>query len=492
VGSRTYQTQISQTSQSRRRRQRRFQEEAGEPEADAVRSAALENETASGNPLQQVALAGPAAANLRAGAVQRIQRAAGNQAVGHLLLQRQGGGQPTPAPATAKIIWQMPFDLGPASDRGTARAGLVVMADQLNSLRDFLSAEEVVQLKGALKGINDERVALAGNGPLTSADVTDLNIITVLVKASYNQKYESAKNRMKAALAQIFARDTSVEEEAAAEALHIAFIEGAGEDRIGALKETVSSLKAYSEKSKKVAEWAKKAASAIDAAKTVEAMEKVIKGAEGVGKAIGHIQNFLTVARSFATIAGFDNQKAGEMQNDINKFQATIDAIDVVMTFAKAVPLLGTLWSSYYKPLTDACIKGLAKIARLLDKPRRELALVEWMMDPRPAGQTPIIPKGLDRFFPGGQPILDFMYPLLNEGTPVVTSTVEQFFLSYLKQMNVGQPEGEKLEKESQSHWYNPFTWGTPAKAPNLMEWAEKNKDMVWAMLYGSLPHNLR
>lgn len=114
------------------------------------------------------------------------------------------------------------------------------------------------------------------------------------------------------------------------------------------------------------------------------------------------------------------------------------------------------------------------------------------MSNPRPPGTTPIIPAALIMFFPGGQPILDFMYPLVNDGSASPNATVEQFFLQRRSQFNAGEGNSNQLQSESHSHWYNPLSWGENDTAPNLMDWVTRNSDTVWAQLYGSLPHSLR
>ena len=40
--------------------------------------------------------------------------------------------------------------------------------------------------------------------------------------------------------------------------------------------------------------------------------------------------------------------------------------------FGKAVPLFGELWSKWYKPMIDACVKGLRVLARYEERQGRE------------------------------------------------------------------------------------------------------------------------
>ena len=50
-------------------------------------------------------------------------------------------------------------------------------------------------------------------------------------------------------------------------------------------------------------------------------------------------------------------------QQSLNRFQAGLDVIDIGMSFVKAVPVLGSLWSNYYYPAATACITALGRIA---------------------------------------------------------------------------------------------------------------------------------
>ena len=84
------------------------------------------------------------------------------------------------------------------------------------------------------------------------------------------------------------------------------------------------------------------------------------------------------------------------------------------------------------------------------------------------------------------------MYNLVNGGGATVTGEVEAFFVARKDLFNAGEEDKNKLKSESESHWYNPLSWGAKETSPNLMSWVTRNADTVWSQLYGSLPHSLR
>jgi hypothetical protein len=75
------------------------------------------------------------------------------------------------------------------------------------------------------------------------------------------------------------------------------------------------------------------------------------------------------------------------MMTGIKQFSAGIDLVDkVIGTFGKAVPLFGDLWSKAYKPMIDACVKGLGVIARAEELRGREFEVLDLMW---PAARAP-------------------------------------------------------------------------------------------------------
>jgi hypothetical protein len=113
------------------------------------------------------------------------------------------------------------------------------------------------------------------------------------------------------------------------------------------------------------------------------------------------------------------------------------------------------------------------------------------MHNARGDGLAPTIPDFDLQYFPGGQSMLDYMWAIMHDGDPVPVGTVRDYFLTHRSLFNTGRESGGALETESTSHWYNPWTWGDERMSTDLTPWVQQNRDRVWAMLYGDLPHNI-
>jgi len=424
---------------------------------------------------------------------------------GNEVLQREMNAALTPAPHRIiqrdpdppNPIWNMPFEFGTARDREQARMGVLRLMIRLHNLEaDYNRANWDSEAQQQFSLLLDEgrsyNTLFESGGALTAGDVSNLTGYGQEITQFYNTRVGEMRARMQRDIQPLTqARTTNTEqmENDLAEAMHNAFIEGSV-DRIGPIRDAIDKIKDYNEKVQQVLSYASNIAGRIRMARTAEALSSLSEGAGSLGGVISRVSQVINAARAITTLTGIDNQAAGEAQNSLNQFEAGLNAIDVAMSFASGIPLIGTLWSSYYYPVAQACIRMLRQIARIQDRQMRELSLVEWMSRPRPAGRPPTIPEGLSRFFPGGQPVLDFMYAVVNDGNPAVTPAVERFFLQHRNLLSAGLRRGAQLESEG-SRWYNPFSWGEDEHITNLLPFVQAQSDSVWSMLYGSLPHNL-
>jgi hypothetical protein len=122
----------------------------------------------------------------------------------------------------------------------------------------------------------------------------------------------------------------------------------------------------------------------------------------------------------------------------------------------------------------------------LEDEKKRDLTLLDWMTDQgkgRGPGGVPIIPPGLSSPFPGGQSVLNYMYPLVNGGQAVMTPDVEQFFIKHKGLFNAGADKSDEIDTEW--HLFKKDT------SPNLIPWITRNANTVWALLYGNMQKNI-
>ena len=430
----------------------------------------------------------------------RLQASVGNAAIGAMLegrapapasgaglIQRQvEPGNDTAVAPTA--TWHMPFDLGVARTTTEAALGLLEM---IGRFERFEQTSEDLQASAhqAIAGLRDQLANFREPGPLTPLQVGDLTIVGGFAEAAHRQLMETFTSRLAEAFSWFQPRDTSDEEAELAEKLHFAFIEGEGERRISEIAETIGKLKEYTEKAKSVCEWAGRAQVIVRQAARFEQLAHV---AGEASEQAGRVQSMLNLADSISVFAGRSGSRPGDVQNSISRFRAGLRVIDfTVGTIGSKVPLFGQLWSNYYLPVTEAILNQIQSIARYTDTEVRQLAELDWTSQGGRGNQPPVIERGDLSRFPGGQPVMDFMWRLMHDQEPEMTRSVEDFFIGFREQFGAGLGEREQIEVESHSHWYNPFSWGARPTAPQLTGWLSRNRDRVWMQLYGALPHNV-
>ncbi len=199
-------------------------------------------------------------------------------------------------------------------------------------------------------------------------------------------------------------------------------------------------------------------------------LQKFEAGSEMLTRGLSAARGVATAGRVLSR--AISGGGASGTQASLDALSTAIEGIDIAMPFAKAVPIFGTIWDAYLQPFTEACVKQIRVLAHRVDHDNRQLTLAVWWRQPRPDDATPIIPAQMMQFFPGGQPVLNVMFPLANGGTPVMTPDAETFLLGKQDLLNAGA----KRELRGRQ---------------NLMSFLRENKDRVWAMLYGDLPQTL-
>lgn len=441
--------------------------------------------------------------------MQRVQRTYGNRAAQRAIaIQRTPPNAPpastTAAPSsttattgdTARAVqWEMPMELGTATTHAEAAIGLIQIGERLTQLRDALEPDEAASLAPDQRAVtmllND---IPRDTNPLTAQDMIPVNLAMSMVMRHYNELTQTLRDRTLRAFRSLMAVTegtngrTEVQQEALAEELHNAFISN-NTSRISQVRSAISTLNDYKEKADRVVTWAQRASSAVGSARGTAFLEAVSSRSEQLGTGIGHIQNFLTAAQAVTTLSGIDGQAISPMHNSIGQMRAALGGIDLAMNLAKGVPLIGTLWSDYYRPMTEACLNILSRIATIQDRQTRWFARLDFST--RSGNGVPTIrPEHLSAF-PGGQPILNYMYEVVNNGEPQMNQTIERFFIQHRNLFNAAEPH-DQLQTESDFHWYNPFSWGSEDRSPRLGEWIQRNRNTIWSALYGDMPHNMR
>ena len=436
----------------------------------------------------------------RAAVLLKVQRTQGNQFAGKVLrqaqqtassanrIQRDEPAATTTAPPAA-VVWTPPLDLAAASTREDAVNRLLDIASQMDGLKEAMGDLDTSGFEPSSKAVRMllNTLSSEGAGALSGDDVAQLNIGCSGVASAISSGRTALNGVISKALQSLFSADTGDMDNVQAnldEEMRKAFLAGSDPSHITQIKSAMGAIKQYKDYADKVAGWATNANSLLNSAKLKDYLEAFGKQSKKLGEGLKYVGQLLDAAKIISNLT--TDQGPGESANDIAKFEATISAIDLAMGFAKAVPPIGQLWSSYYKPLTDACIKQMKIIFRLVDEKKRELTLLDWMTDAgtgRGPNNTPIIPPLHLSAFPGGQAVLNYMYPLVNGNAPVMTPEIEKFFIEHKSLFNAGANAGDEIKSEW--HIFGPST------SPNLVGWIARNQNIAWAMLYGDMQKNI-
>jgi hypothetical protein len=406
----------------------------------------------------------------------------------NIRVQRQ---DQSPSAQPAGPIWRMPFGFGTAVDNPSAKIGILRIIGRLNELEEWLNPDEVGEHSFLLNGWRALQDSIPSEGPLTENSVNALNINGKNDEMYYNQKRDKIANSLSQPLLDIRSVNTSTQEAQIAEELHHKFRENETDKvKIAELKAALGKIKEYKKSIDDVVGYARKAASLFKSAKTIETIDAIKKTSGSIGGLIKKAENALNVAGSFTTLAGIDNKGASDVHNAIAKFSASLKIIDVAATpFMEAVPLFGIYWNSYIMPITEKCLSLIKGIARITDENERKLALLEDLFETNTL--PPTIKKDRLGRFEGGQLVFNYMWLLMNDEDPVLTSGIEKFFIDRAERFNIGSEDKDKLQVEQKElNYWNPFTWWGAKTSPNISIWLRKNRQTVWAQLYGSLPYN--
>ena len=296
--------------------------------------------------------------------LQAMNKVAGNRATAFQVMRsrqpsaaavQRDGDQPTGT-------WNMPLELGPVSDKAAARTAIGLIIGDMNTLLEELGGQSPVD--NPIPALQEKQAALGGSGLLTQAEANDLNTLTSRVQVAHDLMIMQIQQAVATGMSQLSTMpDASSAEvqlsDALAKTSHKAFTSGEGEDKIGALKDALSKVQEYNKKCGEVADYARKAASAVKLVKTVSAL-KAFKSASGnLGTALDKVISVADTASQIATVAGFNKEKAGSMDQSINQLRAGVALAGSAMSLFKGVPLIGAYWSNYVVPMTDACLRGL-------------------------------------------------------------------------------------------------------------------------------------
>jgi hypothetical protein len=379
----------------------------------------------------------------------------------------------------------LPLGYGAVTQKIQARIAIDGIARDMQELLTEMGGQSPVE--NPLPALLAKQADLNGNVPIPQAQADELNTLCARVQVAHDLMIMQIRQGIQAGFGNLTTMPGTADVEsqlmdALAKASHTAFSKGEGEDKIAPIKDALSKVKTYNKKCGEVADYARQAAEKVGMVTTVQALKTFKEVSGGVGTVVGKVLSVTEAASDIATVAGYNKQKAGSMSQAANQLRNGVTLAGRAITLFKGVPLMGAYWEHWVVPLTDACLQGLDKLTDIAEKIGLESILDE---EPGPNG-APLIPPAQMSFFLGGQAMLDFMYGMVNGASPSMPGSVKKYFYDFHKQFNAGNEE--KMPEEPSSLNPLPELFGDP----ELYAWVERNKDMIWGQLYGSLPHSLR
>jgi hypothetical protein len=394
-------------------------------------------------------------------------------------------------------------------DRAEASTALMAVALGLEDRATALDDQGEASLRSMAKTTRTEAAKLTAPGPLSQSEAGYLNGFLTLATSTEQMAVEQAVGRFVAMFQT--AKPTKEDQERIehleddlAETLHQRYI-GHQDDQIKKLVELTEKVKSWSDKvseySGKIGELSDKLEGVRKIATVAEQAKKLKEFTKDLGEKLDEAKEIGEIANDVATIAGVQGHPDGTaMMQAIDGFAAGIDLVNKTMDkFGKAVPLFNELWDKWYKPMVDACIKGLVKLAGLLEVQQREDAVAMWQVQQtdgtlkRDANGAPIIEPDYIRLniFPGGQAVFAYLY-CLREGRqpPPMSDDVKEYFLSRRDIMNEVDTDNQLT---SDWRFLSPSTWSLKGRETNLVSWLAGHWGIVWSMLYGeygrAVPH---
>lgn len=414
-----------------------------------------------------------------------LQQAAGNQAVGQFL-QRNGPTTTTGADPTAPTV---AFTLGGVTiaTYSDATAALRLWCAQLGTESETLT-EEKVAVPATLESTRErglEHAELLAGGeaePLDRGNADDLrawhaNYIKAINTARAAQALEAAA-RARAAAAELQAlADKLVELEPPLRDVQRARFRGGDEDGLLQTADAIANVlntglvaKAAIEQTLDVAADLRALASsaaasskAIDISRTVRTVLSVL---DRINKAWAAFQ----LARAAIDLVSGSKTEMESARRGVAAMSTVVGAGGTLLNASAGFTLYTNL---YLGPMTSACLSMLAKLEDLISKSTNrawielgKLDFVNWSLEP------------------GGRKMFDFMLQVMQAGSasqvPNPPETVDDYFVDNEDDFSAGVgSHGGELPTEG---WW---LWKKTDK-PKIKRWAFKNREHLWAMLYGA------
>lgn len=412
-----------------------------------------------------------------------------------------------PGATTGTVTWIAPAEVTlfgqpvPCTDKEQVAAVLRALAIQLREQGGALDTDAETALLGMADKVDAEVAKYAVGGALEAGDPAYLTGYVDLARSLASQQLEAAVSRFVSQLSfpawdqegyQKVIDDLN-------EQSHLAFI-ASNQDALATIVDTVTKAKDLNGKiggyTEKVESVKKQIGDVKGLTKIFDMSKKIQDLNKAFGEQVDEAKKVVDVVHDIAILTGVTGTSNGTtMMEGINQFEATMRLLDkTVGKFGKAVPVFGDLWTKWYKPMTDACIAALKKIAKYDEREGRELEIAGMMIAQgdgsvvRDGNGAPVLtPAAIaGGYFPGGQAVFSYVYGVRQGATPALTAEVRDFFLDRKDLFNVQEDEQEKV-KEGDWSLFSPSSWFRSGRKNNVGAWVASHIDKVWGVLYGDI-----
>ena len=393
---------------------------------------------------------------------------------------------PQTGPASAQgSTWVAPLELGEATTRQSAALLCAMLAVEAAEMREKGFDEEFVMLQDEASARRDQ--FRDDPAPLSAGDVRELTAFGNEFRQAHRLAISSIANRIAGQFSQ-WQNPGLTEDELfeLRETVHDAFI-ASDEGRLGQLTEFLEKLEDITGR---VDDWVGYGRNAASLVRRAQRLSQISEAVDGIHSRVESVQEIVTLARDIGRLSGqLGDGPAGV--DDITRVEGGLGALDFVVGRLE-VPGISQLWGGYILPAAQASLRGLRHVMNTLYRSERGSEILHFFQENRRRATAPDIRSSLarygnlDRHFPGGQRVLNFMWRVMRDEATSVPDDVEDYFVRYRDEFNAGMGRGNQIETDSSiGNLWNIFT---REESDNLLQWVLDNRREVWTRLYGGMP----
>jgi hypothetical protein len=378
--------------------------------------------------------------------------------------------------------WTPPFEGStPIRTNGEFLLAMLRLSEDMSQLRASLpagaSAPNFTEMQTELQGWVGAFRSESASANVSSFYLTQLN-------NSFNSDYRSAylegltmvKSNMIAQIAPL-QRSRIIEplSEENMNTLRAAF-SSSDESTLSKISSLIETISSYNTKVNMLSSFIGTIRSAINGASRLERLTSIT---EGFGTILEKAGQVVTALRVISGVIHSTNGATTASMQAIDNLETGFRAIDLTMTFAQGVPILGQLWSGYYMPAIELCLTGIRRIADLSSQQAHQLVELNIQTGGRNRENAPQL--GPDaQHFQGGQAVLDFMWQVMRENPVTPSQEVHDYFIDHQNLFEAGAGDSMTVTGNGLTDFWQ------DNRVQGLYSWASVHKQRIWGMLYGT------